>query len=105
MGKVPFSNKIDENFNEIFEKLFNQLGPPRYRILEAAIEAFEALPRDAQYRLRSLDPDERKPVLRLLSQIILENKTEAENPADVVARIDAAAKAGARRSGKRGHGA
>ena len=74
--KASFSHKIDDSFADLFEKLCNQLGPPKYRILEAAIEVFASLPRNIQYRLRGLDHAERKPILEKLSRIDVEDETQ-----------------------------
>ena len=71
MGKVSFSHKIDDSFAECFEKMCDQLGPPKYRIIEAAIEVFDALPRDIQYRLKGLDPKERELYFKMLANLPL----------------------------------
>ena len=69
MGKISFSHKIEESFNECFEKMYEELGPPKYRILEACIEAFAYLPRDIQYRLRGLNAKDRDYCLDLIAHL------------------------------------
>jgi hypothetical protein len=69
MAKTSFSHNIDESFVVCFEQIVAQLGPPKYRILEVAIEVFDALSRDVQYRLRGFDQAEREPIFRLLGQL------------------------------------
>jgi len=81
MGKISFSHKIEESFNECFEKLYQELGPPKYRILEACIEAFAYLPRDIQYRLRGLNAKDRDYCLDLIAH--LESTTKHEEPMEV----------------------
>jgi hypothetical protein len=71
LGKVAFSHKIEDKFAECFEKMCGELGPPKYRILEASIEVFDALPREIQYRLRGMDQVERKPCLDMLAGLSL----------------------------------
>ena len=69
MKKVAFSHKIDESFVECFEKLYDKLGPPKYRIIEAALEVFDALPNGVQYLLITYNHEEREPIFSLLNQI------------------------------------
>ena len=76
MGKISFSHKIEESFNECFEKLYQELGPPKYRILEACIEAFVVLPRDIQYRLKGFNANDRDFCLNLLTKIGIVNEQE-----------------------------
>jgi len=99
--KMSFSHKIEEEFAELFEKLYSQLGPPKYRILEAAIEAFSVLPRDIQYRLRGMDPAERKPILDYLATIAVPSPTPfGTDPALDVNSVISDAERAARREDK-----
>jgi len=68
---VALGFKVNEDVAELFEKLCETLGPPKYKILEAAIEVFAALPKDAQYVLKSQDDADRKVVLEHLKKLNL----------------------------------
>ena len=59
-GKIPFSKDISEEVVAIFDDLYEMLGPPKYRILEAAIEVFAVLPREVQYALKSNNKEDRQ---------------------------------------------
>ena len=70
MGKkIAFNHNVSPEVVELFDELAQKLGPPRYRILEAAIEVFNTLPRDVQYVLKSYDQPDRKLCLDLLRAI------------------------------------
>jgi len=88
MVKVPFSNKIDEQIARQFEQLCSELGPPRYRILEAAIEVFQSLPREFQLRLKAPTPEDRQPCLDAIAKLSLELKHQALAD-DIAARANA----------------
>ena len=47
-GKIPLSHDIDEEVFRTFENVCEELGPPKYRILEASIEVFANLPKEVQ---------------------------------------------------------
>jgi hypothetical protein len=59
-GKIPFSKDINENVFALFETICEELGPPKYRILEAAIEVFALLPREIKYALKANNEEDRK---------------------------------------------
>lgn len=73
MGKVSFSHKIDESFAECFEKLYARLGPPKFRILEVAIEVFDSLPLDTQHLLKSYNQDKRELIYQILGTVRLDS--------------------------------
>ena len=66
MTKIAFNHTIDEKVVKVFEELYEILGPPKNRILEACIEAFSALPREVQYRLKGQSEQDRKFCLDLI---------------------------------------
>ena len=66
MEKVPFSHNIEKNIAELFESLYDELGPPKFKILEACIEAFSALPLEMQYRLKAQNEEDREICFGLL---------------------------------------
>ncbi|MHC4326393.1 MAG: hypothetical protein ACYSUX_19150 [Planctomycetota bacterium] len=101
--KMSFSHKIEEEFAELFEKMYRQMGPPKYRILEAAIEVFSILPKDIQYRLKGLDPAERQPILDFLSTISVPSPTPfGKDPALDVSSVVSDAERAAKKKGKAG---
>ena len=57
------NHDINDDVYELFEILYERLGDPKYKILEAAIEVFAALPKEAQYILKAQDENDRKAVL------------------------------------------
>ena len=73
MAKVTFNNNIEKDVSDLFERLYDNLGPPKYKILEAAIEVFAALPKEAQYVLKSQDEDDRKAILDRLRAMNLKS--------------------------------
>ena len=77
--KVSFSYDVDSEIAELFDQLAQKLGPPKYRILEAAIETFNTLPRDVQYVLKSYDQKDRQLCLDLLRA--LQTPIKPERPA------------------------
>ena len=66
MLKVSFNHDISEDVARVFEDLLASLGPPRYQIVEAAIEAFAVLPLDIQLRLKAAGSEERQRCFDLL---------------------------------------
>jgi hypothetical protein len=73
MEKIPFSYKISKDIAELFDSLYARLGDPKYKIVEAAIEVFAALPKEAQYVLKSQDDNDRKIVLEHLRKLNLKS--------------------------------
>lgn len=71
MAKVIFNNKIEDDVKKLFDNLYDSLGPPKYKILEACIEVFSALPKPAQRILKSQDESDRKAVLDLIRKLKL----------------------------------
>lgn len=65
-GKIRFSHDIERSYWEIFEELCAQIGGDKYRILEAAIDAFAALPTDFQDVLTTYRQGDRQLYLELL---------------------------------------
>ena len=63
---LRINHDVSDDIYELFDKLCNDLGPPRYKVLEAAIEVFAALPKEAQYVLKSQDENDRKLILDLI---------------------------------------
>jgi len=64
--REQFNMKLNSNVVELYESLYENLGPPKYKIIEAAIEVFAALPKEAQYVLKSQDESDRKAILDLI---------------------------------------
>lgn len=69
MAKVIFNNKIEDDVKKLFDKLYDNLGPPKFKIIEAAIEVFAALPKPAQRILKSQDESDRKAILDLIRKL------------------------------------
>ena len=63
------NHDIDDDVFKLFENLFSSLGPPKYKILEACIEVFSALPKPAQRILKSQDESDRKAILDLIQKL------------------------------------
>ena len=47
--KKPMGSRIGEGYNETVDNLKSVLKVPKYRIYEAAVDLFNALPRILQY--------------------------------------------------------
>jgi len=60
------NHDITEEVFKLWEELCSRLGAPKYKILEACIEVFSALPKEAQYVLKSQDEDDRAAILSRL---------------------------------------
>lgn len=60
------NHDVNDEIYDLFDSLYNRLGDPKYKILEAAIEVFAALPREAQYVLKAQDESDRKVILDLI---------------------------------------
>ena len=69
MGRTPFGSSMDTEVFELLEKLTEELGPPKNRILEASIEVFAALPLQWQYVLKSNNRKDRALCLDLIRAI------------------------------------
>ena len=69
--KVQFSFYVNKDIKELFDSLFESLGSPKYKIVEAAIEVFAALPKEAQYVLKSQDENDRKAILDHIRELNL----------------------------------
>lgn len=69
MAKVLFNNKIEDDVKKLFDSLYDSLGPPKFKIIEAAIEVFAALPKPAQRILKSQDKSDRKAILDLIRKL------------------------------------
>lgn len=63
------NHDISDDVFKLWEQLFAGLGPPKYKILEAAIEVFSALPKPAQRILKSQDESDRKAILDLIQKL------------------------------------
>ncbi len=63
------NHDIDDEVFKLFENLCSSLGPPKYKILEACIEVFSALPKPAQRILKSQDESDRKAILDLIQKL------------------------------------
>ena len=65
------NHDISDDVFKLFDNLCNVLGPPKYKILEACIEVFSALPKPAQHILKSQDESDRKAILDLIQKLNL----------------------------------
>jgi len=74
MAKVTFSHDIEEDVVKIFENIYSNLGPPKYRILEAAIQTFASLPSSIQLILKACNESERKLCFDLMSKLQLHSE-------------------------------
>ena len=70
-GQIQYSFKISSDIKDLFDSLYERLGDPKYKILEAAIEVFAALPKSAQYILKGQDESDRKAILDLIRKLKL----------------------------------
>ena len=68
-GKNSISHDVSDAYIQLFDDLYEKLGPPKYRILEAAIEVFATLPTSIQYALKSNNQKDRKLCLDLIRAI------------------------------------
>jgi len=66
-GKSPLGHDVENCIVELFTTTCEKLGPPKYRVLEVAIEVFAHLPRELQYALKGYDEADRKMVLDLIA--------------------------------------
>ena len=64
-----FSYEISDGVYDLFDELYNKLSGHKYRIIEAAIEVFAALPKEHQRALVSQDDADRKVILDHLKKL------------------------------------
>jgi hypothetical protein len=79
-GKIPFSKDIGEDVFALFESICEELGPPKYRILEAAIEVFALLPREIKYALKSNNDEDRQLCFDLIRGLELQKRQSVRGP-------------------------
>lgn len=96
MSKVSFSHKIDDSFAECFEKLHARLGPPKFRILEVAIEVFDSLPSDTQHLLKSYNQEQRDLIYRVLGTVRLDSIQSEATDSSITECIDTVREVGTR---------
>ena len=60
MDRKALTNSLDTRVYDLLDQLTIDLGPPKNRILEAAIEVFALLPREIQYALKSNNAEDRQ---------------------------------------------
>jgi hypothetical protein len=73
MAMQTVNHNINDDVFELWDEMCKLLGPPKYKVLEAAIEVFAALPKEAQYVLKSQGDDDRKAILDHLRELNLIN--------------------------------
>ena len=78
-GKIPFNKDISEDVFALFESICEELGPPKYRILEAAIEVFALLPIEMKYVLKSYKKEDRQRCFDLIRGIKSQKRVIAES--------------------------
>ena len=69
-----FSYEISDGVYDLFDELYNKLRGHKYRIIEAAIEVFAALPKEHQRALVSQDDADRKAILARLRELNLKSQ-------------------------------
>jgi hypothetical protein len=69
MPRTPLSNSIDADIFANFDLVHEALGPPKNLVIEAAFEAYMALPREWQAMLKNKNHEKRPECLKRLSQI------------------------------------
>ena len=113
MAKIAFNHDIHEDTVGVFDRTCEKLGPPKYRVVEAAIEAFAALPNHVQYALKSNNQTDRQYWLNVLNGILADaTSTESAESEDmaraakgVVRRAVARHTASAKKPGRARRGA
>jgi len=68
MASQKFSHDIDPAKKEVFDRLADELGVKKYKMLETMIEVFAVLDEDIQRRLLSSHAETRQPALEALRQ-------------------------------------
>lgn len=66
-GKIPLSQDVEERYFELYHKLCDEIGGDKYRVLEAAIEAFSHLPGPIQTTLMSYKEADRQLCFELIA--------------------------------------
>ena len=74
MRRISVSTTLDERSFQILEDLLSELGPPKNRILEAALCAFAALPVEIKYVLRSNRDEDQQMCLDLIRTLGIPSK-------------------------------
>jgi len=69
MAKVGIGNKIEESYVILVDEIHSKLGGNKFRIYEASIDLFNAMPPILQRALISYDDEERKLILGIISQL------------------------------------
>lgn len=69
MARIGVGNKIEETYLKLIDELHDRLGGKKYRIYEASIDIFNALPPILQMALISNDEELRKQILDIISQM------------------------------------
>lgn len=69
VAQEQFSFRLSVDVKKLFDSLYDNLGPPKFKIIEASIEVFAALPKPAQRILKSQDESDRKAILDLIRKL------------------------------------
>jgi hypothetical protein len=77
MNRMALSNSLDSATFELLDRLTEDLGPPKNRILEAAIQVFGALPIEIQLILKSNRQEDRALCLDLIRKLGVPPKPKA----------------------------
>ncbi len=67
--KKPMGCRIGVDYNEIVDELKSVLKAPKYRVYEASVDLFNALPRIMQMALVSEDKELRQQVLGIIKKM------------------------------------
>jgi len=71
---LPINHNVSDDVSDLFEELCANLGPPKYKVLEACVLTFSALPKEAQYILKAQNEEDRKEVLSRLRAMSLKSE-------------------------------
>lgn len=69
MAKVGIGNKIEESYVSLVDEIHTKLGGNKFRIYEASIDLFNAMPPILQRALISYDEEDRRLILDTISQL------------------------------------
>jgi len=69
MPKVGIGNKIEESYVALVDDIHSKLGGNKFRIYEAAVDLFNAIPPVLQRALISYDEEDRKQILDIISRL------------------------------------
>jgi hypothetical protein len=69
MAKIGIGNKIEDSYVDLVDEIHSTLGGNKFRIYEASIDLFNAMPPILQRALISYDDEERKLILDIISQL------------------------------------